>query len=254
MKQKHRSSWFAALLGGAASIALASPATADLVINTFDNFTSDALYASWSTATIVSGPTSYSVTATNYGSNYKYNPIAEDGTGNALVQLTVTLSAADPSADGQLGPIITLVDGDGTEYNYAWYGQTLGHHVLTMPINSPTWMSGPNNGLDLATLTHLHIQLDPSGYHGGYTVVWEDARLISTPPPQITSQSYNPATHQFTLTWTSSANGTYAVQYSSSVSGAFTDLQTGIAGAGATTTFTVTVPDGDVGFLRVKSQ
>jgi hypothetical protein len=255
MKQKYRSSWFAALLGGAAIIALAGTAKADLVINTFDNFTSDALYASWSSGTIVSGATSYSVTATGYGSNYKYNPIAEDGTGNTTVQLTVTLSAADPAnADGRLGPIITLVDGDGTEYNYAWYGQTTGHHVLTMPINSPTWMTGPNNGLDLSTLTHLHIQLDPSSYAGQYTVVWEDARLIGTTPPQITSESYDPATHQFTLTWTSSANGTYAVQYSSSVSGPFTDLQTGIAGAGATTTFSVTVPNGDAGFLRIRPQ
>jgi hypothetical protein len=255
MKQKHRSSWFAALLGGATCIALANTTKADLVINTFDNFTSDALYASWSSGTIVSGPTSYSVTASGYGSNYKYNPIAQDGTGNTQIQLTVTLSAADPgNADGRLGPIITLVDGDGTEYNYAWYGQTTGHHVLAMPINSPTWMSGPNNGLDLSTLTHLHIQLDPSVYSGQYTVVWEDARLIGTTPPQITSQSYNPATHQFTLTWTSSPTGTYAVQYASSITGSFSDLQTGIAGTGATTTFTVTVPDGDVGFLRVRPQ
>src|SRR6185436_6870857 len=165
MKQKHHSFWFAALSGGAAIMAMASPARADLIINTFDSFNSDALYASWSSGTIVSGPTSYSVTASGYGSNWKYNPIAEDGTGNTMVQLTVTLSAADPgNADGRLGPIITLVDGDGTEYNYAWYGQLTGHHVLTMPINSPTWMTGPNNGLDLSTLTHLHIQLDPSSY------------------------------------------------------------------------------------------
>jgi hypothetical protein len=255
MKQKHHSFWFAALSGGAAIMAMASPARADLIINTFDSFNSDALYASWSSGTIVSGPTSYSVTASGYGSNWKYNPIAEDGTGNTMVQLTVTLSAADPgNADGRLGPIITLVDGDGTEFNYAWYGQTLGHHVLTLPINSPTWTSPNPNGLDLSTLTHLHIQLDPSSYSGQYTVVWEDARLISAPPPQITGQSYNPVTHQFTLTWTSSANGTYAIQYSSSVSGTFNDLQTGIAGAGATTTFTVTVPDGDVGFLRIRPQ
>jgi hypothetical protein len=242
------------LFGIAAIVSLANSASANLTINTFDNFTSDALYASWNSGTIVSGPTSYSVTATGYGSNYKYNPIAEDGTGNTMVELTVTLSAADSvNAEGRLGPIITLVDGDGTEYNYAWYGQTLGHHVLTMAINSPTWMNGPNNGLNLATLTHLHIQLDPSVYSGQYTVVWENAQLIGNPPIQITSQSYNPATHEFTLTWTSTANGTYAVQYSTSPSSGFNDLQSGIASGGASTTFTVTVPDGNVGFLRVKA-
>src|SRR3954452_21668761 len=105
MKQNHHSHWFAALLGGATAVTLASNALADLSINSFDNFTSDALYASWSSGTIVSGPASYSVTAAGYGSNYKYNPIAQDGTGNTMVQLTVTLSAADSAnADGRLGP------------------------------------------------------------------------------------------------------------------------------------------------------
>src|SRR6185436_7004976 len=111
MKQKHSSSWFAALLGGTAGIVLANTAQANLTINTFDNFNSDALYASWTSATIVSGPTSWSVTASGYGSNYKYNPISEDGTGNTMVEVTVTLSAADSAnADGRLGPILTLVD------------------------------------------------------------------------------------------------------------------------------------------------
>jgi len=42
---------------------LLGTARADVIISTFDNFTSDALYASWATATIVSGPTAYTITA-----------------------------------------------------------------------------------------------------------------------------------------------------------------------------------------------
>ncbi|MCX7866509.1 PEP-CTERM sorting domain-containing protein [Limisphaera sp. VF-2] len=173
MKTSH-AMWLAAAMG----LALTGPARADVVISTFDNFTSDALYASWTTATIVSGPTAYTITASGYGSNWKYLGTI-DGTGYDTVQLTVTLSGG---GDGFLGPIVTLKDADGTAYHYAWYGQTLGSHVLTKPVQQPTWTeAGSIPGLDLATLTHLHLQLDPGGYAGTYTVAFEDLRLIPEP-------------------------------------------------------------------------
>lgn len=156
------------------------------VIASFDNFTSDALYPSWAlpSATIVSGPTSYSVTATGYGSNYKYIGFpAIAGAGNTHVQLTVALSG-DPAADGLLGPIIDLIDDDGTRYSYRWYGQTLGNHLLTMPVESPTEIvdAGGTAGLNLNTLTHMHMQLDPSSYSGQYTVEWQDLSLVVPEP------------------------------------------------------------------------
>ncbi len=181
--------WLANALAIVTGIAFVSSAAADTTITTFDFFTSDALYASWAlpSATIVSGPTSYSVTATGYGSNYKYIgfPVIQGGgLGNNRLQLTVTLSGP-PAADGQLGPIVELIDGDGTDYNFAWYGQTLGSHVLTMSLNSPTWANAPGTtpGLDLDTLTHMHMQLDPGGFGtlGAYTVAWEDLSLIPEP-------------------------------------------------------------------------
>lgn len=167
---------------------LVGAAKADTTITTFDNFTSDDLYASWVSppSTIVSGPTSYSVTATGYGSNYKYIgfPVIT-GAGNTDIELTVTLSGP-PEADGQLGPIVELIDGDGTDYNFAWYGQTLGSHVLTLPVESPTWANSPGStpGLDLDTLTHMHMQLDPGGFgtSGVYTVEWQNLSLINTIP------------------------------------------------------------------------
>ena len=395
----------------AGGLGLLSSAVASTTINTFDNFTSDALYGSWASGTIVSGPNSYSITATGYGSNWKYNPIVEDATGNTTVELTVTLSAANPgAAEGKLGPILTIEDADGTSYNYAWYGQTLGSHVLTMPITSPTWIgaAGTTAGLNLATLTHLHMQLDPSSYSGQYTVAWENAQLIGAVAPpsgcgtlasfdnfnldgtygtwtagtstptsfqesvagfgggykaisafssssaltlqldvtlsgmgadviapivvlqdgtgnqmqyawynqpvgnhvltkalstgnlvagpgpfnfstisffhlqvdpegfagtytaawndlsitgcansaiQITSPSYNPATHQFTLTWSSTPGSTYTIRHTSSLSSAFNDLVTGIAASGgSSTTTTVTVPSTSAGFLQVKKE
>jgi len=179
---KYNTKWLAAAVAIASGLAIINPAVANTTINSFDSFTSDALYGSWSTpaATIVSGPTSYMVSSYGWGSNWKYNPV--DGSGNATVQLTVSLSGG-PTADGQLGPVITLVDGDGTRFNYAWYGQTLGSHVLTMPLDSPTWSDGAGTtpGLDLATLTHLHMGLDPGGYADQYTVAWEDLSVIPEP-------------------------------------------------------------------------
>lgn len=169
-----------------AAVLWAGDIHAATVITSFDSFTSDALYPSWAlpTATIVSGPTSYSVTAVGYGSNYKYIGFpAITGAGNSHVQLTVALSG-DPAADGLLGPIIDLIDEDGTRYSYRWYGQTLGNHVLTVPVESPSEIvdAGGTAGLNLNTLTHMHMQLDPSAYSGQYTVEWQDLSLVVPEP------------------------------------------------------------------------
>jgi len=148
------------------SMVIVHRAAADVTIANFSNFKSDELYPSWKSATVVSTDTNYVVTATGYGANYK---------------LDVTLSGP-PTADGQLGPIVTLIDKDGTIYSYCWYGQTLGHHVLTMPIKSPTIIdkAGTVPGLDLANLQHLHLKLDPGQYgtSGSYTISWNKLRLI----------------------------------------------------------------------------
>ena len=187
MKQQKRGLMSALALAG--GLAVVSPALAATTITTFDNFVSDALYPSWAlpSSTIVSGPTAYTITATGYGSNYKYIGFpAIDGVGNTHLELTVTLSGP-AGADGMLGPIIELIDGDGTDYNFAWYGQTLGSHVLTMPLNAPTWSNaaGGTPGLDLSTLTHMHMQLDPGGFgtSGAYTISFENLSLITVPEP-----------------------------------------------------------------------
>ena len=183
-----RAAWALTAALGMISADVASAAT---TISTFDNFTSDALYPSWAlpSSTVVSGPTSYSITATGYGSNYKYiGDPAIVGAGNTDIELTVTLNGP-AAADGHLGPIVGIIDGDGTHYNYAWYGQTLGSHVLTMPVESPTWVAVPGStpGLDLNTLTHMHMQLDPGGFgsQGAYTVEWQNLQLIVPEPSSL---------------------------------------------------------------------
>jgi hypothetical protein len=78
---------------------------------------------------------------------------------------------------------VTLVDADGTRANYAWFGQLLGNHVLTLPLASPSWFEaiGTTAGLDLAAIDHMHLQLDPGGFGnaGAYTVSWNELSLIT---------------------------------------------------------------------------
>ena len=233
---------------------------ADTTITTFDFFWSDALYASWAApeTVIVDGPESYSITATGYGSNYKYIGVV-NGLGETNIELTVTLSGP-PAADGHLGPIVSLVDGDGTYVNYAWFGQTLGQHVLNMPVASPTWVSAPGTtpGLDMTNILHMHMQVDPGGFgtQGAYTITWENLRLTGATGPviQITSSTFNPNTQEFTLTWSSVAGKLYTVLYASSANGSYDPLVADIPSAGTSTTTTVAVPAGNTGFLRILQQ
>ena len=177
-----------ALMAALGSMLLSGVVQADALITNFDNFTSDALYGSWSSpsSTVASGATSYSISATGYGSNYKYIGFPEIiGAGNTTIELSVNLSGPQ-AANGELGPIVGLIDGDGTHVNYAWYGQTLGSHVLTMAVDSPTWTAVPGTtpGLDLSTLTHMHMQLDPGGLGttGQYTIEWQNLQLTGAVP------------------------------------------------------------------------
>lgn len=110
---------------------VASRVLADTVITTFDNFNLDGRFANWGSATVVSGDTSYAITSSGYGSGYKDISPNINAVGETTVELTVTISAAAAPTAPASGPIVSLVDADGTFVNYAWYGQTIGRHVLT---------------------------------------------------------------------------------------------------------------------------
>lgn len=238
------------------SLALISSAVADTTISTFDNFNLDGLFASWGSATIDSGPTAYTIRATGYGSGFEdINPNI-NASGETNIEVTVTLNGTAGPNDPVSGPIVSLVDGDGTYYNYAWYGQTIGTHVLTKNLSSPTWVTSPGStpGLDLATLDFFHLQDDPGAYSGEYTISWEHLRLTGAPGTMITSSSYNPATQEFTLAWTSRPGKSYTLLYSQTVDGTFNPWQMDIPSGGDFTTNTVMLPTENSGFLRVQQQ
>jgi hypothetical protein len=253
---KQHTKWLAALVTSIGSFTLPGSATSETVIATFDNFNLDGVFSSWVSATIVSLPTNYSITASGFGSGYKALTPNIDATGETNIELTVTLAGSGAPNAPISGPIVSLVDADGTFFNYAWYGQTQGTHVLRMDLNTPTFITAPGSasGLDLSRLAFFHLQDDPGAYSGQYTITFELLRLTGAPPPTITTQSYDPSTQQFSLTWTSLPGKTYTVLYSADLVAPFSPLATDIPSGGNSTTTTLTLPTGEAGYLRVQQQ
>jgi len=107
----------------------------------------------------------------------------------------------------------------GTDKHWAPCADDADH--FTNMVGAP----GSSPGLNLATLTHLHMQLDPSSYSGPIHSGLGEAQLTGSTPPTITitSESYDPASHQFTLTWTSTPGSTYTIRHTSSLASPFSD-------------------------------
>ncbi|MCS7091418.1 MAG: hypothetical protein RMN51_05175 [Verrucomicrobiota bacterium] len=234
---------------------LSPGARGETVIATFDDFFSlDGLFA-WADATIVATETNYSITDVCYGSGYK--DINVDATGETTVQVTVTLDGP-PAADGHLGPIVSLVDADGTFYNYAWYGRTRGRHVLTMDVHRPTFVSGIGSvpGLDLSRLDFFHLQLDPGffGCGGAYTVIWEDFRLIGAPGPRITRWHLDSTQATLALSWESKPGKLYTILYTANLEEPFAPMTTDIYAEGTEVTWTVPMPASTAGWFRILQQ
>lgn len=231
------------------------PAAAETVIATFDDFNLDGLFA-WSDAAVDSGPESFSVTDSGYGSGYKNITPNLDASGETTLELTVTLSGDVPAGTPVSGPIVSLVDADGTFVNYAWYGRSIGRWILKAALNSPTSISNPGTvpGLDLSRLDFFHLQDDPGAYRGKYTITFEHLRLIGAPAPTISSFQFDPATQELALMWTSRPGRTYAILYANALSGPFNALSANLESDGTQTSASVTLPGGDVGWVAIQEE
>jgi len=115
-------------------------------------------------------------------------------------------------------------------------------------------MPGTVSGLDLSRLAFFHLQDDPGTYTGQYTINFNLLRLTGAPALAITSQSYDPNTQQFTLTWGSKPSKSYSILYTSDLTTPFSPLVSDIASGGSSTTNTFFVPTGRFAFLRVQEQ
>lgn len=161
-----------------ASLAVTGAAQAATLITTFDSFTFNGHYGSWSNpATRTSGASSFTVAATGFGGGFKDIQPNVDATGETTVEFDVTVNT------GPAGVVLVLADDDGTQYNYGWFGREAGSYLLTMDVLTPSWVSADGNtaGLDLATLSFIHVQVDPGTNTGPYSVSFNNLQLIPEP-------------------------------------------------------------------------
>ena len=232
------------------------------VCATIDNFNSDFMagyYVNWSAANEVSGPNSLSMTATGFGGGYHgvFPNVATES--NKVLRLDVTLTAP-AAANGKLGPIVVLQDGDGTQLTYAFYGQNPATNLILTSLLSAgvpvAAQPGSTPGFDFSTISFFHLQLDPSSYAGSYTVAFNNLDVFgcTTVPITIMNYSYDRPSQQFSLTWTSEPSASYAIQSSSDLQAGFTDIATGIPSAGSTTTVSVPLTDPSKGFVRIRKE
>jgi hypothetical protein len=160
------------------SLLITKSAAADTRIATFNDFKLDALYANWASGKAVSTPTNYQIAASGYGSGYRQLRPPIDASGATNVELTVTISIPTGAT---VGPIVSLVDADGTFVDFPFYGQGPGTHVLRGKLSDGKIKNpGSVPGLDLSTLSFFHLQCDPGGYSGSYTLAFENLRLIGS--------------------------------------------------------------------------
>ncbi len=169
-----------------------------------------------------------------------------------------------------------------TATNFVGFGGTMGfdlgaaqHEIICgQPLTYGGNLTVINSGPAPTAGSSYQLFSAPS-YAGGFAteslpplsagLTWQDnlatsgsITVVSTAPsgPAIVSSHFNRATQQFTLVWSSAPATTYSVLYSSNL---LTDLfsshvlATGIPSGGTLTTNTVTVPAGNIGFLRIRT-
>jgi hypothetical protein len=220
------------------------------------------------------GSADFSGTGTNFGStvfgagvitgsNALYMPTMQiDGT--YKIADTITLSTNYPTVNGtvvfDLANTNQIVLNAGT--NWFWYSTNGTLDVINSgapPVAGNTYQffnnvgntnySGGYASITLPSLTGGLSWVTNLLTNGSITVAGPAAR------PIITSSHYNPATLQFTLTWTSVPGAMYTVQETQGLSPVgWSSLQTNIPSGGSTTTTTVTMPGGTKGFLRILVQ
>ncbi|HEX4263970.1 MAG TPA: hypothetical protein VH597_06485 [Verrucomicrobiae bacterium] len=208
------------------------------------------------------GSITFSGTGSIVGKPIKIPTIGVSGT--YLIGTTITLITNTPTLTGTL--VFDLANTNQiVMQTYATNPMTLYYAGKLNVINS-----GP---LPAAGTTYKFFSA--TNYNGAFDTTsypplspglnWIDNLLtsgsitVSGSAPQsivISSPQYNPATHQYTLTWTSTPAATYSVQYSSDlVTDPFANnvLASGIPSGGTVTTTTVTLPANKTGFLRIST-
>ncbi|HVU07543.1 MAG TPA: hypothetical protein VHG89_03260 [Verrucomicrobiae bacterium] len=185
--------------------------------------------------------------------------------GNYEIADTITLTTNYPVINGtivfDLANTNQIILNAGT--NWFWYSTNGTLSVINSgapPVSGNSYQLFNNIGntnyggqyafVNLPSLSNGLSWTNNLLVNGSIAVVGGAASL-----PIITSSHYNPATLQFTLTWTSAPGATYTVQETPVLKSAtWNALQTNIPSGGSTTTYTVTMPGGTSGFIRILVQ
>jgi hypothetical protein len=182
-------------------------------------------------------------------------PVGQRPTLAQLAHYTLRWDTTMPAVSND-GDYVNMVYNTGSSWlpmaqGRRQYGGQTGLQRLTYSVTLDqiaSWGGSPTGG-DPSMI----FLFDGAPEGSGYKYFYDNFTLIDTAPQplKITASSYNPGTHQFTLTWTSMPGATYSVYSSATVGGTYASLSTGILSGGNQTTTTVTVPAGNTQFLRI---
>ncbi|HRX85919.1 MAG TPA: PEP-CTERM sorting domain-containing protein [Phycisphaerae bacterium] len=161
------------------ALGFASPAQAT-VLTDFSSFSVDA-YGTWSTGTLTPGANDFRVEATGgFGGGWHgLGAPASAAPSETTIEFALTANSGN-----QAGMVLVLVDGDGTEWGYGWFGLPEGAQTLTEDVSNPLFSSndGTTPGLDTANIIGFHLQGDVGTQTPGITDLTFD-NLALTPEP-----------------------------------------------------------------------
>jgi autotransporter-associated beta strand protein len=220
-----------------------------VTIQSFDNFSPDLLFDSWTdlppSTVITPGPTSWETASTDgYGScfySYYDNNAGGhiDGSSGSMLQLSFTVNSGDA------GMFVDLDDGEGdfVQWMMGGFGVQPGTYVVDMPMTAFKQLTfasrnRPPSGFDPSAITGMNFELDP-GATGGtpnpYDVTWSDLSIVN---PSLTWNNANYTTLNITsatadgVTWDSAKNfnwnnSTNSSQYTDGSLVTFNDTNSG---------------------------
>lgn len=127
------------------------------ILTDFSSFALSGTYEAWTSATITSGPSDYQIVTTDFGGGWYNLPSAVNG--GAADTLTFDL---DVNA-GNVATLfnVVLIDADGTERVFRFDGLTEGaDQSLNVALDDflQDNSAGTSPGLDISSITALHIQ------------------------------------------------------------------------------------------------
>ena len=231
----------------------APPPPCESLVSDFDNRSVAGGYASWAGGSLPPPqPNNWTITSSGFGGGFQSITPQLDASGDPVLELQITIT----NTPGSVIPIIVFQDADGTQNTWAFGDLVNGSYVLTQPMtagNPVASQPGTIPGLDTSKLAWFHLQIDPGTNTFQYTAIWENLNITGF-NPEIVDFSYTAAANDFGLIWNSRPGRSYDIGYVSDLTGDFSILSSNIMSGGLLTTNTVSLPEGDTGFVQISEQ